>query len=291
MPPEPNLPVSARVAVWEWYAPRARAYAWRRGRPNVYRTLVSELMLQQTQARRVEPAFRSFVRRFPTVASLARASRADVVRAWAGLGYNRRAVHLHAAAQVVVRDHDGRVPQDVEALRSLPGVGPYTAAAVASIAGGVPVAAIDVNVRRVVERVGFGAGAPARRSVDTTAQRWVDRDDPGGWNQALMDIGREHCRVVPRCDGCPLVRVCRWKRVNPAGGSIERGPSRQGPFAGSAREVRGRVVDVLRARRSAGAAALAHATGFEASRVGEALDGLIRDGVVERAGRSYRLPT
>src|SRR5690349_17583529 len=102
MPAEPSLPASARVAVWDWYAPRARAYAWRRGRPNAYRTLVSELMLQQTQARRVEPAFLAFVRRFPSATSLARASRADVLRAWAGLGYNRRAVHLHAAAQAVV---------------------------------------------------------------------------------------------------------------------------------------------------------------------------------------------
>jgi A/G-specific adenine glycosylase len=287
---EPSLPASARVAVWKWYAPRARLYAWRRGRSSAYRTLVSELMLQQTQASRVEPAFRAFVRRFPTVASLARASRADVLRAWAGLGYNRRAVHLHAAAQAVMRDHRGRVPTDLDALRSLPGVGPYTAAAVASIAGGVPVTAIDVNVRRIVERVGFGDGAPARSSVDAAAQRWVDRDDPAGWNQALMDIGREHCRAVPRCDGCPLASACRWRRTGRGAMPVERGRNRQGPFAGSMREVRGRVVDVLRTRRSAAPTALVHATGFDARRVAEALDGLVRDGVVERSGRSYRLP-
>lgn len=291
MPAEPSLPPSARVAVWDWYAPRARLYAWRRGRPSAYRTLVSELMLQQTQASRVEPAFRAFVRRFPTVASLARASRADVLRAWAGLGYNRRAVHLHAAAQVVVRDHRGRVPTDVDALRSLPGVGSYTASAIASIAGGVQVAALDVNVRRIVGRVGFGGvEPPAPSSVDAAAQRWVDRDDPGGWNQALMDIGREHCRAVPRCDGCPLIGACRWRRMHPAGASVERASNRQGRFAGSMREVRGRVVDVLRARTSAGCVALARATGFDVSRVAEALDGLVHDGVVERSGRSYRLP-
>jgi A/G-specific adenine glycosylase len=247
-------------------------------------------MLQQTQAARAEPMFRSFVRRFPTVASLARASRADVLRAWAGLGYNRRAVHLHAAAQAVVQHHRGRVPTDVEALRSLPGVGPYTAAAVASIAGGAPVAALDVNVRRIVERVGFGDEAAPRASVDAAAARWVDRADPGAWNQALMDLGREHCRAVPRCDGCPLIRVCRWHRTQPSGVRIDRGSNQQGPFAGSMRQVRGRLVDVLRTRSSAGPAALARATGFEAERVGEALDGLVRDGVVERSGRSYRLP-
>ena len=276
--------------MWDWYAPRARAYAWRRGRPSAYRTLVSELMLQQTQAARVEPLFRSFLRRFPTVASLARASRADVLRAWAGLGYNRRAVHLHAAAQAVVRDHRGRVPTDVEALRSLPGVGPYTAAAVASIAGGAPVAALDVNVRRIVERAGFGDEAVPRSSVDAAAARWVDRDDPGSWNQALMDLGREHCRAMPRCEGCPLIRACRWHRERSPGAPVDRRSKRQGRFAGSMRQVRGRLVDVLRTRSSAGPAALARATGFDAGRVGEALDGLVRDGVVERSGRSYRLP-
>jgi A/G-specific adenine glycosylase len=248
-------------------------------------------MLQQTQASRVEPAFHAFVRRFSTVASLARASRADVLRAWAGLGYNRRAVHLHAAAQAVVRDHRGRVPTDVDALRSLPGVGPYTAAAVASIAGGEPVAAVDVNVRRIVGRVGFGDGPYARTSVDAAAQRWVDRADPGGWNQALMDLGREHCRAVPRCDGCPLRRACRWRRSRRSGLPIGRGPKRQDPFAGSMRQVRGRVVDVLRARPCAGPGRIAAETGFELPSVAEALAALVRDGVVERSGRSYRLPT
>src|SRR3954454_22113832 len=284
---EPSLPSSARVAVWDWYEPRARAYAWRRGKPNAYRTLVSELMLQQTQASRVEPLFRAFLRRFPTVASLASARRADVVRAWAGLGYNRRAVYLHAAAHAVVRDHGGRVPVDPQALRSLPGVGPYTAAAGAASAGGGPVAAIDVTVRRVVRRVGFGADPPATASVDAVAARWVDRADPGGWNQALMDLGREHCRAVPRCAGCPLGRACRWRA---AGGPVEHGPSRRGRFEGSMRQVRGRVVDALRGRPSAGLVSLVRAPGFDADKVAAALEGLVRDGVVQRSGRSYRLP-
>jgi A/G-specific adenine glycosylase len=247
-------------------------------------------MLQQTQAARVEPAFRVFMRRFPTVRALASAPRADVIRAWAGLGYNRRAVHLHAAAQAVMRDHRGRVPTNVGALRALPGVGPYTAAAVASIAGGARVAAIDVNVRRIVARVGFGDAAAAASSVDALAQRWVDPDDPGGWNEALMDLGRVHCSAVPRCAGCPLLDACRWRQGIPAGSSVDRGPRRQARFAGSIREVRGRVVDVLRTRPSAGTVAIAREGGFETSRVQQALDGLVRDGVVARSGRSYRLP-
>ena len=193
---QPSLRPAARVAVLDWYAPRARAYAWRRGRPSAYRTLVSELMLQQTQAARVEPLFVAFMERFPTVRALASASRADVLRAWAGLGYNRRAVSLHRAAQVVVAEHGGRVPIDPVVLRTLPGVGPHTAAAVASIAGGQPYSAKEVNVRRVVGRVGFGTAAAPVAAIDEAATRWLDRDDPGAWNQALMDLGREHCRAI-----------------------------------------------------------------------------------------------
>ena len=287
---QPSLPRSARVALLDWYGPRARDYAWRRGRPSAYRTLVSELMLQQTQASRVEPAFRSFVRRFPSVSSLAAASRADVLRAWAGLGYNRRAVSLHRAAQAVVTAHGGRVPVDPAALRTLAGVGPYTAAAVASIAGGVPVAALDVNVRRIVARVGFADAPPTPSAVDEAAARWLDRDDPGRWNQSMMDLGREHCRAVPRCEGCPLARSCRWRHAHPGGGPVSSGSRRQGRFSGSTREVRGRLVDVLRERPSAGLAALVASTGFTSVQVEAALDGLVRDGVVERSGRSYRLP-
>jgi A/G-specific adenine glycosylase len=149
---------------------------------------------------------------------------------------------------------------------------------------------MDVNVRRIVRRVGFGDAPAAAGELDRLAARWVDRDDPGGWNQALMDIGREHCRAIPRCDGCPLTKACRWRRSSGDGASIERVVRRQQPFVGSMREVRGRVVDVLRARPSAGRAALVRATGFDVGKVGQALNGLVRDGVVERSGRSYRLP-
>src|SRR5436309_1877986 len=128
-------------ALLAWYEPRRLAYPWRR-RPDPYRVLVSEVMLQQTQAARVAPAFTGFMRRFPTVRALARATRADVVRAWGTLGYNRRAVSLSDAARAIVARHGGRIPSDQDALLVLPGVGPYTAAAVASLAFGVAVPAI-----------------------------------------------------------------------------------------------------------------------------------------------------
>lgn len=283
---QPSLAPAARVAVLDWYAPRARAYAWRRGRPSAYRTLVSELMLQQTQAARVEPLFVAFLQRFPTVRALASASRADVVRAWAGLGYNRRAVALHRAARIVVEEHGGRVPTDPEVLRKLPGVGPHTAAAVASIAEGLPFSAREVNVRRVVGRVGFGAGSAPVVAVDATADRWLDRDDPGAWNQALMDLGREHCRAVPQCEGCPLRRWCRATRE---GAPARSSPRPQGVFEGSTRQARGRIVDVLRRQPIATPSALADATDCSKDRVDAALETLVLDGLVERAGRSFAL--
>lgn len=208
--------------------------------------LVSEVMLQQTQTARVVPAFRRFLERFPTVRALAAAPRAEVLRAWAGLGYNRRAIALAEAARAIVRDHDGVVPGDVAALRALPGVGPYTAAAVAALAFGVPVVAIDTNVRRVVARVRAGVGDPAvvdATELERLAGAWLGRSDPGAWNQAVMDLGRVHCRPRPRCDACPLARGCRFRRS----GSRDGVPARRSaePFEGSTRQLRGAIVRAL----------------------------------------------
>jgi A/G-specific adenine glycosylase len=287
-PEVPTVPEGVWGSLAAWYAPRREAYAWRRLR-DPYATLVSEVMLQQTQAARVEPAFAAFLDRFPTVEALARASRADVIRSWSGLGYNRRAVALHEAATAVVRDHGGRVPADPDALRALPGVGPYTASAVASIAFGRPVAAVDTNVRRIVARVGFGAEPDeiADRTLRATAAFWVDRADPGAWNQALMDLGRERCRPAPRCGGCPLSAACRFAHAGHAGRPSSR---RQPAFEGSRRQVRGRIVDVLRTRDAAHLRTLARESGSEPERLREALAGLVGDGLVEPLGRGrFRL--
>jgi A/G-specific adenine glycosylase len=280
----------SRRAVLDWYRPRRHAYAWRRGRRNAYRTLVSEVMLQQTQASRVEPIFDAFVERFPDVVALGEASRADVLRAWAGLGYNRRAVALQETARAVVRDHGGQVPRDVGSLTRLPGVGPYTAAAVASIGHGVAVAALDGNVRRVVARAIRGAEpdeVPAR-DLWRDAGMWLDPSAPGAWNQALMDIGRLFCRPVPRCDGCPLAPDCRFRRTGRQGRSSGR---RQSAFEGSPRQVRGAVVRILRTVRSASTEVLAERTGRSAAAVATATAALTADGIVERtrSGR-FRLP-
>jgi len=250
--------------------------------------LVSEVMLQQTQAGRVVPAFRSFLRRFPTVRTLAAASRRDVVLEWGRLGYNRRAVRLSEAARAIVRDHGGRIPRDPATLRELPGVGPYTAAAVASLGFGEPVAAIDTNVRRVVARVHLGVDgheAPARQ-VWALADAWLDRDDPITWNQAVMDLGREVCRPTPRCDACPLARVCRFRL---AGSIAARGHPRQGPFEGSTRQVRGAVVRALRSHPSLTRTRLADETGFAPERIEAAVGTLTTDGLVEDDAGAVRL--
>ena len=234
-------------------------------------------MLQQTQAARVALAFEAFVKRFPTLGALARASRADIVRAWGSLGYNRRAVALSRAARIIDEQHGGRVPDDPEALASFPGIGPYTAAAIASIAFRAPVPALDVNVARVVTRARIGRDGAGRAEVARAAAAWIDRRDPGGWNQALMDLGREVCRPAPRCDRCPLRRPCRFRRAGAAPGGRS---GSQPAFEGSFRQVRGAVVRALRNAAWASVAAVVAETGQPADRVVRAVQALASDGVV-----------
>lgn len=267
-------------ALLRWYARRRSAYPWR-VRSDPYRVLVSEVMLQQTGAARAAPAFERFVGLFPTVESLAAAPVGGVLGAWAGLGYNRRALALARAARAIAAA-GGRVPASPEELRSLPGVGPYTAAAVASLAYGVPVAAVDVNAGRVVSRALLGADegeAPPAR-VREAAASWLDQAAPGEWNQALMDLGREVCRPRPRCAACPLSAWCRFRSAGLTAAPRRR---RQGPFEGSFRQVRGRVVAVLRERRLASLCVIAREAGEPLERVARAAAALAAEGIV-RAG-------
>jgi A/G-specific adenine glycosylase len=192
---------------------------------------------------------------------------------------------------VIVSEHGGQVPSEQRDLRSLPGVGSYTASAVASIAFGAPVVAMDTNVRRIVARVAGGA------EPDEVAEAWMANAasgmlnglDPGGWNEAVMDLGREHCRPIPRCGGCPLRPWCRFANLGRVGRSSS---SRQASFEGSNRQARGRVVAVLRQRTAAATLPqLVRLGGINPDRVAAAVEGLVRDGVVERtpSGR-IRLP-
>jgi A/G-specific adenine glycosylase len=259
-----------------------RPLPWR-GERDPYRLLVSEVMLQQTQALRVVPHYERFLRRFPTVDALASSSSADVLRAWENLGYNRRALNLWRTAQAVVSRR--AFPRTIEELQTLPGVGPYTARAVASFAFDVEVAAADVNVRRVVAR--FHGVLPAASEVQALADGLVPRGRAAVWNQAMIDLGAEVCRARnPRCDECPLRSSCAWSGgVRPA--VVPR--SKTARFEETTRYARGRIVQALRSRDGLTIAELAPRTGLGRGRLTEAIAALNADGLVSVRGSRVHL--
>jgi A/G-specific adenine glycosylase len=230
---------SQRVAnaLLAWYAANKRDLPWRQSR-DPYAILVAEIMLQQTQVDRVIPKWRAWLERFPTLADLARASRADAIRAWQGLGYNLRAVRLHDIACAVVARHNGQLPTDVADLLALKGIGRYTAGAVACFAYEQPVAMVDTNIRRVLSRV-FEVRA---NEVEALAEQVVPQKSAYAWNQALMDLGATLCGAKRAlCLVCPLVGECAGPVVN---GKSASKPA--GEFRGSRRFFRGRIVEALR---------------------------------------------
>jgi A/G-specific adenine glycosylase len=259
------VPDAFTAALLGWYDEHARDLPWRRT-ADPYAILVSEVMLQQTQVARVVPRYEAWLDRWPDAESLASAPVSEVLAAWVGLGYNRRALRLREACAVVVRDG---WPVTAEALQALPGVGPYTAAAVASFAFGEPVAAVDVNVARVARRLGRG-----------TPQALVPAARAPCWNQAMMELGATTCRArVTDCPRCPVRDWCDGADAirpdPPAGGPRER-------FEDTNRWARGRVIAAL----AAGGAV----PDMSAERLERALDGLERDGLIVRDGDGVRLP-
>lgn len=288
----PALAAEARAAVLDWFDGRGRALAFR-GTRDPYAILVSEVMAQQTQISRVVEAWARFLERFPTVQALADATPADVLRAWQGMGYDRRALNLRRAAQIILAEHGGVIPRDVAALEGLPGIGPYTARAVASIAFGEPVGAVDTNVRRVLGRVLSGSAGPGRSAawLQAAADLAVDPVRPGDWTHAVMDVGATLCRPVnPRCDACPLEAWCASARdrADHAAGAPVSPPADQHPrsrpvaFAATTRWLRGRIVDRLRAADGTTWVTIAAPIGsHDAAAVRSALRALAHDGLVE----------
>jgi len=200
-------------ALLAWFAANARELPWRRTR-DPYRVLVSEIMLQQTQVERVIPKYLAFLEAFPSLAALAAAPVSEVIRLWAGLGYNRRAVNLQRAARAVLDAHGGVFPHEVEALRALPGIGPYTAGAVACFAFEQDVAFMDTNIRRVLRRAMVGpdgsAPAPTERELLAIGATLVPDGQGWAWNQAIMELGALLCTAAaPACRRCPLSAHCR----------------------------------------------------------------------------------
>lgn len=283
----PLLPLALRDSILAWYAERGRPLAFRRTR-DPYAILVSEAMAQQTQAARAADAWGRFMVRFPTVEALAAASLADVLRAWQGLGYDRRARNLWRAAGEIVAVHGGVVPSDVAVLESLPGIGPYTARAVASIAFGRPVGAVDTNVRRVLGRIAAGdASSLTSREIQAIADASVPPDAPGMWSHALMDLGATTCRAAQAdCDACPARAWCRFARD---GSIIRRAPrvlhERPAPFTTTTRWLRGRILDRLRAARGTAWTVIEAPLGeHDRDAVIRALEALAADGLIDLDG-------
>jgi len=266
-----------------WYEAEQRDLPWRRPGVSAWQILVSEFMLQQTPVARVEPIWLDWVARWPTPSATASASAADVLRAWGKLGYPRRAKRLHECASTIATDYGDRVPDDVETLLTLPGVGTYTARAVACFAYGRNVPVVDTNVRRVVARAVHGrADSPAsvRDLTDVAALLPNDTDAPR-FSVALMELGATVCTArSPRCGVCPL-SSCAWRSAGwPPASAPARRPQR---YAGTDRQVRGRLLDVLRANVGpVPRAELDVAWLSDTAQRDRALDSLLVDGLVEQ---------
>ncbi len=277
-----------------WYATAARDLPWRRPGTTAYAVLVSEVMLQQTPVARVVPAYEAWLARWPTVADLAADEPGEAVRQWGRLGYPRRALRLHAAAVVVVERHGGQLPAQVADLLALPGVGDYTARAVAAFAFRRREPVVDTNVRRVVARAVQGlADAPVtRRDLALVQDLLPDAAEAAAVASiALMELGALVCTSrAPRCTACPVSERCAWLLAGrPALDTPVRRP--QG-YAGTDRQVRGRLLDVLRTSDGAVPAELLAQAWDEPVQRGRALDGLIADGLVDPLpGGGFALPT
>ncbi len=284
--PQPMRPIHAlinspppsvrtfRSLVWRFYARHGRHdLPWRKTR-DPYKILVSEVMLQQTQVARVIPKYELFLQKFPTPRTLANASVHDVLSVWQGLGYNRRGVALKRAMESITREHDGKIPNDAKLLVGLPGIGPYTAAAVLAFAFNRPAVCIETNIRTVYLHHFFNDRADVRDAeIAELIEKTMDKEKPRQWFWALMDYG-----AYLKTSGVRL----NEKRI---------GYKKQSKFKGSDREIRGAIVRALtqQVRATMTLTALAKATGHERSRIALQLERLQKDGLVERDKQRWGL--
>jgi A/G-specific adenine glycosylase len=286
------MPDDFAAAVTQWYVGHARSLPWREPGSSPWAVLVSEVMLQQTAVARVLPLWSQWLRRWPEPSALAAEPVGEAVRAWGRLGYPRRALRLHAAAVAVCAHYGGVVPVDPAVLRRLPGIGDYTAAAVAAFAAGARVAVLDTNVRRVYARV-FEGRADARAAGPTVAERHAALrrvpDPPGDYSVAVMELGALVCTArSPRCGDCPVSPSCRWLAAGrPQAAEPRRGQS----YAGTDREVRGRLLAVLRDADDPVTAVTLETCWPEVEQRERALRSLVADGLAITAGPGrYQLP-
>lgn len=283
-------------AIVAWFRENGRDLPWRRPGFSPWGTLVSEFMLQQTPVVRVIPKLEAWLERWPTPAALASSPASEAVRAWDRLGYPRRALNLHACAVAITDQHGGEVPSDVDALLALPGIGDYTARAIATFAFGLRVPVVDTNVRRVLTRAVEGRAEPASPNAkhDLPLMESQLPDDLAlahDTNAGVMELGALVCVARnPRCDDCPLRDQCAWVL---AGKPAHEGPARrtQKKYEGSDRQVRGRILGELRASDIPVTAAEVDAVWPDEAQRARALASLLRDGLVTgSAATGYTLP-
>ncbi|MFL1427824.1 MULTISPECIES: A/G-specific adenine glycosylase [unclassified Nocardiopsis] len=284
------------TAVLAWYEANARDLPWREPGASPWSILVSEIMLQQTPVVRVLPAWQAWMERWPTPADLAKDSPGEAVRMWNRLGYPRRALRLHACATAITEEHDGVVPDDHATLLGLPGIGAYTAAAVASFAFGQRHAILDTNVRRVLARAETGVEYPpkSQTKAEVTLAESLLPPEPSvaaRWGVAVMELGALVCTArSPKCVGCPIANQCAWTA---AGRPAHSGPPRRGQtYAGTDRQVRGRLLAVLRDSAGPVPKDALDAVWDDGVQRERALDALVVDGLVDplEDGR-YALPS
>ncbi len=282
-------------AVLSWYAAHQRDLPWRRPGTSPWAVLVSEVMLQQTPVTRVLPAYQAWLQRWPTPAALAAVPAGEAVRQWGRLGYPRRALRLHAAARILTERHGGEVPADHSALLGLPGVGGYTAAAVASFAFGQRHAVLDTNVRRVLARLVNGREFPAA-TLSAAESRLAESLLPvqpavaARWSVAVMELGALVCTATrPQCAGCPLAPGCAWLLSGRPQATVKH-PSQR--YEGTDRQARGALLALLReADTPLTTGQLAAACPDDPARRARALDGLVADGLAEpHADGTFTLP-
>jgi A/G-specific DNA glycosylase len=318
-----SLPASEQIeqvhtALLAWYAQEQRNLPWRMTN-DPYAILVSEVMLQQTQVDRVLPKFQQFLTTFPTLADLAAAPTADVIATWVPLGYNRRAISLQSIARQVLAEHEGRIPDTIETLLTLKGIGRYTAGAIACFAYHKQVATVDTNIRRVLHRVFLGLEHPAPKANDAQMLSLAEYVLPIGqaynWNQALMDMGATVCSSNnPRCDNCPLLQHCAaytemsQYSLFPSGVVLrqlrkvaeKKANYQTQPFTSTNRYFRGRIVDLLRtlpaqqciSLNELGPQIKADFTGDQSEQewLKKLIHGLKKDGLIEITEEGVRLP-
>lgn len=272
--------------VVNWFRARARDLPWRAADTTPWGVLVSEVMSHQTQVDRVAPIWVEWMERWPTPEAFAQARIDDILRAWANLGYPRRALRLRECAQVVVDKHGGVVPDDIDELLALPGIGDYTARAVACFAYGKNVPVVDTNVRRVVSRMerGEALGVPGKKEIEEVA-KLLPEDDGPEFSAGLMELGALVCTSkAPKCRVCPLSDACAWLA---AGRPESKQQKRSQRFAGTDRQVRGKIMKVLREADSPVEQAVIDAVWPDAAQRSRALFSLLEDGLAEQDDRGY----